>query len=100
MKAYNGGKVRYEDTHYALDLQTHYKERFHELYELQNGVKLPPNKRGTLSEYISVIPHGQEAVDIVYGNMTKDRVTGAHGALYDAVMTYVTWCDACNAGVC
>lgn len=100
MKAYGGGKVRYNDTLYALDMQKIYKERFHDLYYDIHKQKLAPQKRGTLSEYIDVINHGQEAVDIVYGGMQKDRVTGAHGALYDAVMTYVVWCDACNAGLC
>lgn len=100
MKAYNGGKVRYEDTLYALDMQTLYKDRFHELYFDRTGNKLPPNKKGTLEQYIAVINSGQEAVDYIYGDLNKERVTGAHGALYDAVMTYIVWCDACNAGLC
>ena len=100
MDAYNGGKVFYSDTLYALDMQTLYKNRFHELYYDKTGNKLPPNKKGTLSDYISVIDSGQEAVDYVYGSLSKDRVTGAHGALYDAVMTYIVWCDANNAGIC
>ena len=100
MKAYNGGKVYYNDTLYALDMQTLYKDRFHELYYDKTGNKLPPNKRGTLSQYIEVIPYAQEAVDLVYNGLSKDRVTGAHGALYDAVMTYVVWCDASNANLC
>lgn len=100
MKAYNGGKVRYNDTLYALDMQTLYKERFHDLYLERTGNKLPPNKKGKLEEYVAVINCGQEAVDLVYDGLSKDRVTGAHGALYDAVMTYVVWCDACNAGLC
>lgn len=100
MKAYNGGKVYYNDTLYALDMQKLYKERFHELYLEKTGNKLPPNKKGTLEQYISCIPFGQEAVDTVYNGLKKDRVTGAHGALYDAVMTYVVWCDSCNARLC
>lgn len=100
MKAYNGGRVRYDDTLYALDMQKIYKDRFHELYYDITKNKLPPNKKGTLSDYVKVIKSGQEAVDVVYGGMKKDRVTGAHGALYDAVMTYIVWCDACNAGLC
>lgn len=100
MDAYHGGKVRYNDTLYALDMQTLYKDRFHELYLEKTGNKLPPNKKGTLEQYIAVIDGGQEATDIVYSGLNKDRVTGAHGALYDAVMTYIVWCDSCNAGLC
>ena len=100
MAAYGSGKVRYDDTLYALDMQKIYVDRFKELYYEKYGQKVLPQKKGTLSEYIDVIKHGQEAVDIVYSNLAKDRVTGAHGALYDAVMTYVVWCDACNAKLC
>lgn len=100
MKGYNGGTVGYNDTLYAMDMQRLYKDRFHDLYFDKTGHKLASNKKGTLSEYISVIPSGQEAVDFVYDSLKKDRVTGAHGALYDAVMTYVVWCDACNAKIC
>ncbi len=100
MAAYNGGKVRYEDTLYALDMQTIYKDRFHDLYFDKTGNTLAKTKKGTLEQYIAVIDSGQEAVDFVYESLNKDRVTGAHGALYDAVMTYIVWCDACNAGLC
>lgn len=100
MKAYNGGTVVYDDTLYALDMQKIYKERFHDRYYELTKTKLPPNKKGTLSDYVKVIQSGQEAVDFVYNSLNKDRVTGAHGALYDAVMTYVVWCDACNAKLC
>ncbi len=97
MDAYNGGKVIYEDTLYACDMQSIYKERFHSLFYDKYGYPLVPNKKGTLSEYIDVIPNGQKVVDYVYDSLEdKARVTGAHGALYDAVMTYVVWVDAWN----
>lgn len=99
MNAYNGGKVIYEDTLYAMDMQTIYKERYHSLFYDKYHYPLPPGKKGKLEEYIDVIPIGQQVVDHVYNGFTKDRVTGAHGALYDAVMTYVVWVDAYNNGL-
>lgn len=52
---------------------------------------LSNRKVGTLSDYIAIIPDGQKCVDFVYDSFKKDRITGAHGALYDAVMTYIVW---------
>lgn len=100
MKTYTGGRITYNDSLYALDMQSVYKPKFHERYFDKYGIKLTPGKKGTLEQYIDVIPSGQEAVDIVYNSLSKDRVTTAHGALYDAVMTYVTWCDARNNNLC
>lgn len=97
MSAYNGGKVFYEDTLYACDMQTIYKERYHSLFYDKYGYPQLPTKKGTLSDYIDVIPNGQAVVDYVYNGLeNKARITGAHGALYDAVMTYVVWVDAWN----
>lgn len=96
MKGYRGGTVSYNDTLYALDMQTIYKERFHELYEKKYGMPCLSSKKGKLGEYIDVLPGGQQATDIVYNSLTKDRVGGAHTALYDVVMTYIVWCDAKN----
>lgn len=100
MKRYDGGHLLYDDNLYALDLQKLFKEKYHDLYYEKNKVKLQPAKKGTLSQYIEVIPSGQEAVDVVYNGLKKDRVTGAHGALYDVVMTYIVWCYCRNAGIC
>lgn len=99
-KSYNGGKIRYNDTLYAIDLQECYKERYHDLFREKYGVICSSTKKGKLSDYIDVIPSGREAVDFVYGGMEKARETGAHGALYDCVMTYVVWCDARNNKIC
>lgn len=96
MDAYNGGKIIYEDGLYAMDMQTIYKTRYHSLHYDKYGYPLAPTKKGKLEEYIDVIPNGQAVVDYVYNGFEKDRVTGAHGALYDAVMTYVVWVDAWN----
>lgn len=96
MKAYNGGHVLYQNEVFSFDMQSLYKGRFHDLYYEKYGQYLPERKKGSLSEYIDVIPSGQQAVDILYSRLPKDRVTGAHGALYDAVMTYVVYADACN----
>ena len=66
-------------------------------YPLPERPMLSAQKRGKLSDYIEVIPFGHEAVKAVYDRLeNKARITGAHGALYDVVMTYVVWCDALN----
>lgn len=96
MNAYNGGKVIYENSCYSLDMQTIYKDRFHSLWFDKYKYPLAPGKKGRLEEYIDVLPNGQKVVDYVYDGFDKDRTTGAHGALYDAVMTYVIWVDAWN----
>lgn len=101
MKGYEGGRIGYDDSLYPLDMQTIYKDRYHELFMNKYGYPLASSKKGKLEEYIDVIPGGQEAVDIVYNSMeNKARVTGAHGALYDCAMTYVVWCDARNQKLC
>lgn len=100
MKGYNGGRIGYDDSLYPLDMQTIYKDRFHELYYDKYKVALASAKKGKLEEYIDVLPGGPEATQIVYDSFDKARITGAHGALYDAVMTYVVWCDARNHNLC
>jgi DNA polymerase III epsilon subunit-like protein len=99
MSAYERGKVHYVNSYYADDMQVLYKDRYHDLFYEKYGYSLMKNKKGKLEEYIDVIPNGQHAVDVIYGNLNKDRVTGAHGALYDAVMTYVVWADGNIAGL-
>ena len=150
MKGYNGGTVMYNDTLYALDLQTIYKQRFHDLYEEKYGLKLGNNvifeekinklksvnpdlvtpenyerckklheqlceerrteyvyldprnpalektKRGTLMQYVDVIPSGMEALEFVFKGLNKQREGGAHTALYDCAATFIVWCDATN----
>jgi len=55
---------------------------------------LKPRAMGTLEQYVDVMPNGKAYVDSVYESLEKDRVTGAHGALYDVVATYIIWLDA------
>lgn len=154
MKGYNGGKVTYVNDMYSIDVQSCYKERFHQLYankyslrlglevnfedaiakfEEGLGVKLGSDqisvlrnvhnqyiqarqtnriypipdkqalsdrKRGTLSEYIDAIPRGKEMANAFYGTLDKDRVTDAHGALYDCVETFIVYLDARANGYC
>lgn len=54
---------------------------------------LSKSKRGTLEQYVDVIDNGRAIVDNFYAGLAKDRVTGAHGALYDACLTFVVWLD-------
>lgn len=58
--------------------------------DLMNHPPISPKKRGTLSEYVDII-NGWKAVDTIYNGFDKERITRAHGALYDAVMTYIVW---------
>ena len=152
MKGYNGGYVSYGGDIISLDMQTFYKERFHELYMKKYGLNLTPNmtevdvinevnrrfpnagqygiehslmmlqqakvlnmnkmaypdeghpaltsrKKGSLEQYIDVIDNALMVVDALYGQLTKQRVSGYHSALYDAVMTYVVWYDAKLNGI-
>lgn len=50
-------------------------------------------RRGTLSQYVDLMPNGRELVASIYGDLEKERDTVEHGALYDCVMTYVVWLD-------
>lgn len=50
-------------------------------------------KRGHLTDYVNLMPNGYKLVKDIYDSLPKDIETGAHGALYDAVMTYVIWLD-------
>lgn len=51
------------------------------------------SKRGSLSEYISMMPKGCEYTKSLYDSLEKERITTEHGALYDVCMTYVIWLD-------
>lgn len=48
-------------------------------------------KKGSLTAYLDVIPDGWETTNGLYATLDKERVTGAHGALYDCVATFVVW---------
>lgn len=100
MKAYNGGKVHYVNSMYSIDMEAVFKDRWRDLFYDMNKYYPPKRKKGTLSDYVDAIPSGRDAVNYVYDSLKKDRVTGAHGALYDCVMTYVVWCDARNNNLC
>lgn len=98
MSAYNGGRVIYNDPEYMIDLQSAFREEFRHLYYEKNGYLPTPQKRGSLDEYVDLIPNGREATEVVYNTYfkNKDRITGSHGALYDVAMTYVVYCYANN----
>lgn len=78
------------DTHSRF-IEVHHMDR---VYPIPEKPMLSNQKKGTLTEYVEVIPGGYKAVQEFYANLTKDRTTGAHGALYDAVATYLVWLDA------
>lgn len=70
------------------------------VYPLPTRQPLSAQKRGTLTEYIEVIPNGKHMVEAFYESLTKERSTGAHGALYDCVATLVVWLEAKANGLC
>lgn len=90
IKTYDGNYMGYDVVEFSLDMQKIFAPRFRELYYQKYKVELNSRKRGTLSEYIDVL-NMQNAVDQMYAGLPKKRETRAHGALYDAVMTYVVW---------
>lgn len=85
MKGYNGGTVLHDNNTNTLDLQKVYSPIWKSAHSITG------NKRGTLSEYIQYEPDGYQLVNQVYEGLNKERVTGAHGALYDCAMTYVVF---------
>lgn len=70
------------------------------VYPLPTRQALSAQKRGTLTEYLDVIPNGQAMVNAYYESLTKERSTGAHGALYDCVATLIVWLEAKANGLC
>ena len=87
MKGYHGGYVFHRDNSLSLDLQKCYKPYWQQAMREQ-GFAIG-NKKGSLSQYVEAIPGGFDMVKEIYGGLTKDRETLAHGALYDCVMTYL-----------
>ena len=83
MKGYKGGVVIYENNVQSIDVQETYKTIWQE--------KTNQTRRGKLEEYIESIENGEELVHQIYDGLKKDRVTGYHGALYDAACTYLVW---------
>lgn len=76
---------------FNVDVQKFFAPTFRKMYAEKTGITLSERKRGKLGEYIDVIPNGTAIVDTIYNDLDKARSTRAHGALYDAVMTYVVW---------
>lgn len=74
--------------------------RMDTVYPIPSKQALSAQKRGTLTEYVDVIPNGRHMVDTFYESLTKERYTGAHGALYDCVATLVVWLEAKANGLC
>lgn len=100
MKTYGEAPFLYDPNITSLDMQILYHDKYRDRYYDKYQRMPAPNKKGKLEEYIELIPGGLEATQHVYNSLTKDRETGAHGALYDTVMTYIVWCDAKNNKLC
>ena len=88
----------YEPILFTYDVQKAFKNTYKELYYAKYGGVLSPQARGTLMDYIDVL-NKQEEVDALYASLDKDRTTGAHGALYDCVATYVVWKECMERGL-
>lgn len=69
-----------------IDMQVEFSPK----YQILAGIS--GNKKGTLSEYIEVIPRGKELTDRLYNSLEIGRGGRAHTALYDVCMTYVVYC--------
>lgn len=97
IKTYDGRNFFYDNASWSQDMQVIFPITFRQLYYDKYKEVLPKNRKGKLGEYIDVL-NAREEVDRIYASLTKDRETGAHGALYDVVMTYVVWleCDKRN----
>ena len=67
------------------DVQTAYAP----IYRKKAGLE-GTSKRGSLEDYIKV-NNDYQIVEDIYTDLPKKRVTQAHGALYDCVMTYVAF---------
>lgn len=80
-----------------------FESTYHEQFDYDKIMTMPmitPKKKGSLGDYIDCIPNGQSMADSYYNSLDKERVTGKHGALYDAVLTFIVWLDARIAGLC
>lgn len=92
----NGGQATQE-------LINKFESTYHEKFDYDKIMHMPmltSRKKGKLEEYVDCIPNGFNMVNSFYDSLSKDRVTQAHGALYDAVLTFVVWLDARIAGLC
>mgnify|MGYP002624723154 CR=1 FL=1 len=76
----------------TLDIQTIFKDKFHELYFEKTGIELNARKIGTLSDYIDVIDGGEACVKAIFNGLkNKPREGLYHTAMYDVCATYVVW---------
>ena len=85
------------------ELIAKFESTYHETFDYDKIIHMPmltPKKKGKLEDYVDCIPNGFNMVNSFYAGLSKDRETGAHGALYDAVLTFVVWLDARIAGLC
>ena len=89
MKDYNNKTFYYHKEFGSYDVQKIFQYTFRDWVEQKTGERPHVNRTGQLGEYMDVIPGAREEVARIYDSLPKDRVTGAHGALYDCVMTYV-----------
>ena len=88
IKTYEGGSFYYDPASWSHDVQTLLAPIYRDLYYEKYGTST--SKKGTLEQYIDVLD-AYDKVEEIYSKLDKERTTGAHGALYDVVMTYVVW---------
>lgn len=99
IKTYAGYPAEYTWFYGSYDIQTIYKNTWKDQVEKMTGSRPSGQRKGSLSEYIDDFPGRREEVEAIYATLDKDRVTKAHGALYDCVMTYVVLKDCVARGL-
>lgn len=86
----DGQLIDYEPWLYSIDVQDAFTDEWKRISAHEFGINQSPRRKGKLEEYIQVLK-AQGEVDSIYATIPKTRETRAHGALYDAVMTYVVY---------
>lgn len=91
------GYLEYSPWLYSTDIQKIFSKKWKEMYERKYNISVG-RRLGTLMEYVEILEL-QNKLEELYAKIPKDRVTKAHGALYDTVATYLVWCECIDMGL-
>lgn len=92
------GVLNYSPWLYQIDVQDTFRKTWREMYMRKTNQIISAQRKGTLMEYIDILEK-QDELDSIYASLDKDRETGAHGALYDSVATYIVWKECRRLGL-
>lgn len=82
----------------SIDIQKVYGNVFKDEMQKQTGVR--PNRSGKLEEYMPIVGVTKNQIKEDFEKLFPDETRcGAHGALYDAYMTYLVTVDAVKRGI-